>query len=278
MIALELSFGGALLVWLALTAGPGHALTRETAFVTAGLALVLHATRGREGLWWLRASYVARYGFVLWAYLATARLVPALGRPIFDADLLALDRRLLGETPALRVDLTGHPLVTEVLSLSYLTYQPYLHVCLLWALVDPVGRAPRVAKLVFTTLILGYVGYLLVPARGPFVTIPALVSTPLEQTFFAAINLGMVKRGGAVYDVFPSLHTAVTLVLLMHDRVFAPRRFLVMAPVGLVLVASTTLLGFHYAVDVVAGIVLAAVVRSASGREPRAPSAVGTAR
>lgn len=271
MIALELSFGAALVVWLAATAGPIHALTRETALVTALLALVLHATREREGLWWLRARYVARYGFVLWAYLATARLVPALGRPLFDGALLALDRSVLGETPALRVDLAAHPVLAELLSSAYLTYQPYLHICLLWALVDPIGRSPRMAKLVFTTLVLGYVGYLLVPAQGPFATIPALASADLGHGFFTAMNVAMVKKGGAVYDVFPSLHTAVTLVLLSHDRVHARWRFFVMGPIAVVLIASTTLLGFHYAVDVVAGIALAALVATIFRREISAP-------
>ena len=156
--------------------------------------------------------------------------------------------------------------MTEVLSSAYLMYQPYLHVCLLWALVEPERRAPRVAKLVFTTLVLGYAGYLLVPARGPLFALPALMSPSPEQPFFAALNLSMVKKGGAVFDVFPSLHTAVTLVLLTHDRVFAPRRFWVMAPVGVVLIASTTLLGFHYAVDVVSGVLLAAIVTAAFAR------------
>lgn len=275
MIALELSFGAALVVWLALTAGPGHPLTRETALVTGLLALVLHVTRDRDGLWWLRGRYVARYGFVLWAYLATARLVPALGRPIFDAELLALDRRLFGETPSVRVDLAGHPVLTEVLSSAYLTYQPYLHICLLWALAEPRERAPRIARLVFTTLVLGYVGYLLVPAVGPFAFIPAHVAQPLVDGPIAAFNIALVQRGGAVFDVFPSLHTAVTLVLLAHDRAWVPRRFVVMAPIGALLIGSTVLLRFHYAIDLVAGIFLAAGVIVATGRKtlPSAASA-----
>ena len=80
-----------------------------------------------------------------------------------------------------------------------------------------------------------------------------------------------------MYDVFPSLHTAVTLVLLGHDRIHAPRRFLVMTPIGVLLIASTTALGLHYAVDVVAGIVLAMFVLTVFRHElsPAQPPAGG---
>lgn len=266
MIILELGFGAGLVLWLAFVAGPAHAMIREAAFVTAALAAWLHVTRAREGVGWQRSRYVARYGFVLWAYLATARLVPALQRPLADASLLAIDRALFGETPAVRFDLAHHPWAAELLSSAYLTYQPYLHVCLLWALVDPLERAPRLARLVFTTLIVGYVGYLLVPAVGPFASLPAFVEHPLAGGPIARLNLDIVKQGGAVYDVFPSLHTAVTLVLLWHDRAYAPRRFWVMLPVASALLASTVLLRFHYAIDVVAGAVLAVVVVAVATR------------
>jgi membrane-associated phospholipid phosphatase len=260
MIQLELGFGALLTLWLVVAAGVTHPLTQETAFVTGGLALVTAWAGGATKPNVKRLFYVARYGFVLWAYLATARLVPALQRVPRDADLLGLDRALFGETPALAFDSARHPLLTEVLTAGYLAYQPYLHLCLLWALLEPVDRAPRLARLVFSTLIFGYIGYLLVPAVGPFAAIPALASAPLEHGPLARLNLDIVKRGGAVFDVFPSLHTAVTLVLLAHDRERARWRFRVMLPIAAVLIPATMLLRFHYVVDVLAGVALAAGV------------------
>jgi hypothetical protein len=261
MIQLELAFGALVTLWLVVEAGVAHPLTVETAFVTAGLALVTSLCGESVKPNVKRLFYVARYGFVLWAYLATARLVPALHRAPRDATLLGLDRFLFGETPALAFDLSRHPLVVEGLTAAYLAYQPYLHLCLLWALLAPDTRAPRLARLVFSTLILGYVGYLLVPAVGPFAAIASLSVAPLDHGPLARLNLDIVKTGGAIYDVFPSLHTAVTLVLLAHDRCHAPWRFRVMAPIATVLIPATMLLRFHYAVDVLCGVALAVTAR-----------------
>lgn len=271
MIALELAFGALLTLWLLIEAGVHNPITLEAAAMTGGLASVAFFTRDTVRQNVKRLFYVARYAFVLWAYLATGRLVPALQRPIRDDALLAIDRAIFGETPALALDLGHHPLLAEVLSAGYLAYQPYLHVCLLWALVDPDARAARMARLVFTTLIVGYLGYLLVPARGPLFAIGALASAPLVGGPLARLNLALATNGAAVFDVFPSLHTAVTLVLLAHDRRHAPQRFRVMAPVAVLLFPATMLLRFHYAIDVVVGAVVAAAVWLGARRESSIP-------
>ena len=277
MIALELGFGALLVGFLALLAGPLHPVTLEATGVTGLFALLLHLLPRGRGLGTERLHYVVRYGFLLWAFLGTARFVPALSRPLADATLLSVDRAIFGETPALRFDLARHPRLAELFSAAYLTYQPYLHGCFLWALLKPEERGERLARPVFTTLVLGYVGYLLVPAVGPFVALPSFVASPLVGGPLARLNLDIVNKGGAVFDVFPSLHTAVTLVLLRHDWKHARRRFYVLAPVAILLIPSTMLLRMHYAVDVMAGALLAAGVLALEGRGRAGPSLQGSA-
>ena len=59
------------------------------------------------------------------------------------------------------------------------------------------------------------------------------------------------------FDCFPSGHTMLTLVTLGLAWRHAPRLLWVLAPVGLALIVSTVALRYHYAVDVLAGALLA---------------------
>ena len=82
-------------------------------------------------------------------------------------------------------------------------------------------------------------------------------------------NAAVVAAGSSAYDIFPSLHTYITLVLLEHDRREHPRRFRVLLPVAVAILLSTLVLRYHYAVDLVAGalwfVAFLALQRQASG-------------
>lgn len=196
----------------------------------------------------LKVRLALSYFLALGLYQSIRFVVPALHRAPMDPALAALDLMLFGSAPGTWI--APRPELTELLSAAYLSYQLYLHGALAHALFRPADEAQHLYQSVFTAMGLGFLGYVLVPALGP--PHAALPGGPLT-----AINAWVVDHGSSGFDAFPSLHVAVTALLLAHDARFARRRFAVMLPIALLLAISTLYLQYHHAVDLLAGAVLA---------------------
>jgi membrane-associated phospholipid phosphatase len=83
--------------------------------------------------------------------------------------------------------------------------------------------------------------------------------TALHGPLLVDWALGAVDRGSNTVDVFPSVHVAASLYLLLFDWQHCRRRFWwVLAPC-MVLWWSTVYLRFHYFVDLLAGVAVALV-------------------
>ncbi|WP_255169662.1 phosphatase PAP2 family protein [Natrononativus amylolyticus] len=107
---------------------------------------------------------------------------------------------------------------------------------------------------------LGLVCYILVIAYGPRNMIPELVQALLYDTYPQYQHL--TRQVNRNTNVFPSLHTslAVTVALLAHrSRDVYPRWYPVALVLAVSVAISTMYLGIHWAIDVVAGVVLAYV-------------------
>jgi membrane-associated phospholipid phosphatase len=198
---------------------------------------------------------------------------PALGRAgacPWDAELLWLDRLLTGTTPSVVLQPLVHPLLTDALSLCYGLFIPYFGTSLIWYFF---GELP-VARRFFAGLIglysVGFLGYLLVPAGGPYLAFPDLFSLPLTGGWPTEANATLVAIGGNKVDVFPSLHCAASAFVLAFDRRHSRGRFRVFLVPVAGLWFSTLYLRFHYLVDLVAGFALAALALGvvACRREP----------
>jgi membrane-associated phospholipid phosphatase len=112
------------------------------------------------------------------------------------------------------------------------------------------------------TTLLGYTGYLLVPAVGPYLFQAELFPDRLpggglKGTESVIQSIDALK--GYARDCFPSLHTAHTTVVLVFARRFRRAAFLAYLPIALGLYVSTLYLRMHYAVDVAAGFATAAL-------------------
>jgi membrane-associated phospholipid phosphatase len=111
------------------------------------------------------------------------------------------------------------------------------------------------ALAITVTAFIGYAGYLLMPAVGPYVYQHSLYADPLPGWHHGA---GTVLRAidqmkGSARDAFPSLHTAMTTVVLGMMWRDARKLFWIYLPIGLGLYLSTMYLREHYATDVAAG-------------------------
>jgi membrane-associated phospholipid phosphatase len=120
---------------------------------------------------------------------------------------------------------------------------------------------------------IGYFGYTLVPAIGPYAVYTSEFATPLTGYFMTDFLAGIYPTGTNYTDIFPSLHCAVTAYLLLFDMKWNRRRFWICLIPSLGLGFSTIYLRYHYFVDVLAGLAVAAVAlciaRSARLREER---------
>lgn len=191
------------------------------------------------------------------SFQAMAFAVPAARQARYDADLFVIDQRLFGGNASLRLEPWISPALTEILSACYMFFIPLLFFGLVryffWRkdLLAPMYRG------LFTIYGIGFLGYLLVPAAGPYLAYAGLFHVPLEGGVITRWNAQMVHAGSNGVDVFPSLHCAVSAYLLgfsyRHDR--REFRFLLLPVIGLWV--STIYLRYHYLIDVLCGFALA---------------------
>ena len=190
---------------------------------------------------------------------AMALAVPAIHHEHFDAALFALDAKLFAGNWSQRFEPLVTPALTEVMSVCYLLFMPLLLVHLLrFFFWQRERRAPFLAGL-FTVYGIGFMGYLLVPAVGPYIAFRNLFTVPLEGGPFLHLNEAMVAFGSNGVDVFPSLHCAVPVFILGFAYRHARREFWwLLVPVAGIC-ASTIYLRYHYLIDVICGLVLALI-------------------
>ncbi len=189
-------------------------------------------------------------------------LTPLLRHDVVDAALVAIDRRLLGVDAAVWMGQFGSPWLTRVMVFCYLSY--FFAPAILAALVYWADRRQLfrdfLVSLCVTTL-LGYTGYLLVPAVGPYIFQASLFTQRLPggglDSQSAFISMVDALKGSA-RDCFPSLHTAHTTVVLAFAWRWSRVAFALYLPIALGLYVSTIYLRMHYAVDVAAGFAVAA--------------------
>jgi membrane-associated phospholipid phosphatase len=184
-----------------------------------------------------------------------------------DAWLIAIDRRLFGVDPTVALEPFARPFLSDVLTVCYALY--YFHPIILGALVykddkaaGAVGPARRYRAYAFTMVavfFVSYVGYFLVPAIGPRFTVKHAGPLP-RGAVSAAIDATLDKLETNKRDCFPSGHTMVVTAVLIEAARRSRKTFLGFLPFAIGLVAATVYCRYHYAIDVIAGLVLAFVV------------------
>ena len=177
-----------------------------------------------------------------------------------DACLESMDLHLLGFNPNLALERFSSPLLSDALSLAYLfSFLPYLAFVFVAYYRGELETFKRFCTGLFSVYALGFLGYTLWPAVGPYASMADRFQAPLVGSLLTTTHHLFVVRGTNGIDAFPSLHCALTGYVLLFDRTRAPRRFrLMLAPVALLWVA-TVYLRYHYIVDVAAGFAVAAL-------------------
>jgi hypothetical protein len=187
---------------------------------------------------------------------------------LIDDILHRIDLALFDTDPIVWLGTHGHPLLTDLLHLTYFSY--YFGMPVLMILMFRSNRRGDFHR-ALAAMIMGWYGalitYALFPALGPIrwmsEQLPPLSGvlpvTAWVQGFLAA-NLTP-----AVRDCVPSMHTGVTLLTLIFAFRFQRRYFWLFLAPGLGIITATMYIQAHYVIDVILGIGAAGVIYWLSG-------------
>lgn len=248
-------------VWLRLGAvvGFAHSSTLIYGLYLLSLIMVVAWTQARPSPYRWRVRMLLTLAVSALSYFSLTTAVPLMHNPYGldlawhqDTVLSQWDVALFGDLPRALMASQPAAWVTDLFMGCYLFFFYYLVGGLLFYFITNLEKF-RVCLVGFCTLYaLGYVSYVLLPAAGPVAEMGARTGGWLTNVGGSVI----AQRTNGV-DVFPSIHMAASLFLLLFDWEHRRNHFWwVLAPVvGLWI--STVFLRYHYGIDLVAGIVLA---------------------
>jgi membrane-associated phospholipid phosphatase len=224
----------------------------------AALALGLRL-RGQRAVGAVLRDFLPFYAVVV-LYEALSDLTPVLRPAVRDATLVRIDRALLHVDAAVWMGRLATPLVSHVMVLCYGSY--FVLPAMLAAAMYATGERPLFRDLMLAgviTSVIGFTGYLLVPAVGPYAFQAGQFPAPLPGAY-CPVFLGAINDfRGLARDCFPSLHAAHVTVVMVFARRFRRWLFPALMPLAVGLYLSTLYLRFHYVVDLAAGALTAAV-------------------
>ena len=229
-----------------------------TLHFAAGVAIVLSSTRGGRAVWYFRHWYPLP--LLASCYKEMAILIPAVRGVTTDQWLADLDFSIWHANPTVWLERVQTPALTDFLQVAYTLYVPAV-VLVPWLL----WRKRRFADfrycafLVSLGLLTSYIGYILVPARGPRFLLDHLQHLPLQGGWVVDVMRTTLDRLESVhYDCFPSGHVELTIIAWWSSRQISKRLSRVYLSYTLCIFFATVYLRYHYTVDLVAGALLAA--------------------
>lgn len=199
------------------------------------------------------------FAFFLFSYeLLRLSVFPSILPVDRDRWLLAIDRSLFGETPAVFLERFIRPGLTDVFVGAYSLHLVLPPALAIW-LYQVDRRLFRFFLLTVMVIgVLGPIGYASVPGIGPKRAFPELFHRGLDGALYAPVHEAL-EAVRFQRDVFPSLHVGISSLVLF----FAYRRRRAVGHALLLPVIfnwlSTIYLRYHYAIDVLAGWATAAL-------------------
>ena len=241
---------------------PSAAL-RLTWHLLAIALLILEVKLPNPSSWIFRNWYPILY--VASCYKEMSILIGAIRHSNADQALADLDYRIWGVHPTVWLERILSPPLTEFLQIAYTLFIPMLILAgvLLWW-HGKYEEFRYYAFLISLGFLASYVGYILVPARGPRFLLKDLQHMPLQgMWFFRQMQSALDQLESTAWDCFPSGHTELTILAWWSSRMISNRVFWAYLAYTPFLIFATVYLRYHYTVDVMAGILLAAILIAA---------------
>jgi membrane-associated phospholipid phosphatase len=232
--------------------------------IGAAIAIVWASTRGGPAVSTFRDWYPIP--FVALCYREMAILIPAVRAGSADQWLADLDFSIWHANPTVWLERVQSLALTDFLQLVYTLFVPAVLLVpwLLW-------RKRRLAHfrycvfLISVGFLASYIGYILVPARGPRFLLDHLQHSPLQAGWMVhAMRTTLDRLESIHYDCFPSGHGELTIIAWWSSRQISKRLSLVYLAYTPTIIFATVYLRYHYTVDLVAGALLAVVLIAAA--------------
>ena len=225
----------------------------------AAAACLAPRARARGGVWLFLGELYPLLVVVL-LYTEIGHVNAAVGAS-HDAAVQGLEQRLFAGQPARAwIRAWPWPWLSTSMHAGYLSY----YLILAGAPLLPwfSGRraaAARVAFLMTVTFYLCYAVFLLFPVAGPRYAFPR-ADNAATHTLLARLTQSLLDNGAAWGTAFPSSHVAVSLVAGVAGFRAWPAVGVLLLPAALLLTLATVYGQFHYAVDALGGVAVAALV------------------
>jgi membrane-associated phospholipid phosphatase len=193
------------------------------------------------------------------AYRELSILIPQIQPHDIDDVLIRLDYFIFHAHPTVFIERFEVPLLTDIFQAIYCSY--YFLPILLGFIVYLRRDSRDFIHVIFAILFsfyVTYVGYMLFPAVGPRFSLYHLQTTALvgyAVTLPIREYLNWLEH--IMRDAFPSGHTMISLIVLFYTWRYEKMLLFLFAPIASLIIFSTIYLRYHYAVDVLAGIILA---------------------
>jgi hypothetical protein len=249
--------------------GPGREHSLSLVATDASCLLVgLVLTRGGV-LKSLAFPSALLYRLTVWltvfcSYFQLRHILPAVSERAVDGDLLAFDLRVFHVEPSVAWDRFVTPVTTEWFAFFYFGYFFLLsaHVLTIMVAAKSAFRLAHFALGIFLVFCTGHLVYMLVPGYGPYRFLAGSFQHELTGGPFWHAVQATVSAGGALKDIFPSLHTACptyfALFSLRHRKVLPYKyTWIVTSFCATQIIVATMFLRWHYLIDIVAGVTLA---------------------
>lgn len=232
--------------------------------VAGSALLVYEIKRPNPTTWLFRNWYPVIY--VASCYKEMADFLPLARHAIYDQQLADLDQRIWGLQPGVWLTRIQSPAFTEFLQWIYTFFVPavLLVAFLLWRR-GHYAEFQYYAFLIALGYLVSYLGYVLVPARGPRFLLKDFDHLPLHGLWlFQGMQSTLDKLESVAYDAFPSGHTELTILAWWSSQAVSKRWFGAYFAYTLSIIFATVYLRYHYTVDVFAGALVAVILIAAS--------------
>jgi len=234
--------------------------------VAAAGVLLLEIRFPNRTSWVFRNWYPVLY--VAGCYRVMEILVPAVRHRNYDQWLADLDYAFWHANPTVWLERIQSSALTEYLQIVYTLFIPavLLIALLLWKERNYAGFQ-YYAFLVALGFLVSYIGYVIVPARGPRFQLAHLQHVPLTGLWlFDTMQNGLNQLESVAYDCFPSGHTLLAILAWWSARYLRNSLFWPYFAYTSSIIFATVYLRYHYTIDVLAGAAVAAILLVAAPR------------
>lgn len=194
-------------------------------------------------------------------YFEMGKLTQLVFHRFFDDAIIRWEKRVFRGMPCIEL---SHKfpslLLSEVLHLCYFSY--YLIAVFLAAWLYFQGKVVPFQETVFAetlTFNLSLLCYPFIPATGPRYHFDK-IEGKLAAGFFFRLTHAILSTGSSKGTAFPSSHVSLSVIVLLCALRYDTTAFLILLPLCTGLTLGTVFGRFHYAIDALAGAVLAMLI------------------